>query len=115
MPQIHKGQSWRFEIDYYGIASIAYCLLFGKYIEVIDQGENQYTIDKPLRRYWQTEIWTSLFQFCLNSTHHNDPASQLANIRDKMETWLEENCFRAGKNLKGSLKKLEIWSMKRSM
>lgn len=115
MPQIHKGQPWRFEIDYYGIASIAYCLLFGKYIEIVDQGENQYTIDKPLRRYWQTEIWTSLFQFCLNSTDQNDPASQLANIRDKMETWLEENCFRAGKNLKGSLKKLEIWSMKRSM
>lgn len=115
MPQIHKGEPWRHEIDYFGIASIAYCLLFGKYIEIVDQDENQYGIDKPLRRYWQTEIWTSLFQLCLNSTHQNDASAQLASIRDRMETWLEENCFRAGKNLKGSLKKLEIWSMKRSM
>ncbi|MCO5565701.1 hypothetical protein L7F22_019375 [Adiantum nelumboides] len=115
MPQIHKGEPWRHEIDYFGIASIAYCLLFGKYIEIVDQGDDQYGIDKPLRRYWQTEIWTSLFHLCLNSTLQDDPAAQLANIRDKMETWLEDNCFRAGKNLKGSLKKLEIWSMKRSM
>lgn len=120
MPQIHKGESWRHEIDYFGIASIAYCLLFGKYIETVlipsDQITGEiYGIDKPLRRYWQTEIWTSLFHLCLNSAHQGNPSSQLADIRDRMESWLEENCFRAGKNLKGSLKKLEIWSMKRSM
>jgi checkpoint serine/threonine-protein kinase len=117
--EIQRGESWKYEIDYHGIASIAYCLLFGKYIEMTESANDGFhTIDKPLRRYWQVDLWTSLFKLCLNSgrlsREGKDVAEELETVRSQMESWLEENCFRAGKNLKGSLKKLEIWSIKRS-
>jgi hypothetical protein len=117
MPQIHDAQSWRKEIDYYGIASIAYCLLFGKYIEPVKQIDSaSFTIERALRRYWQVDIWTSLFNLCLNAgaMGEREMAEQLAGVREQMESWLEENCFRAGRNLRGSLKRLELWSLKRN-
>lgn len=106
MPQIQEGHSWRHEIDYFGIASIAYCLLFGKYIQVVRTNSSaeeknatpQHHIDRPLRRYWQVDLWTRLFDVCLNTPNQqHEAASRLCEIRSLMETWLEENCFRAGK------------------
>lgn len=38
---------------------------------------------------------------------------ELTQMRRKLEEWLEENSFKSGKNLKGLLKKLEIWCMSR--
>lgn len=119
MPQIQRGESWRHEIDYFGIASIAYCLLFGKYIGVAtskaggdaahaaaDAASIRYAIDRPLRRYWQVDIWTALFALCLNTpTDDREAGACLAEVRGRMETWLEENCFRAGKVSPGSEKR----------
>lgn len=100
--ELQTGQSWKYEIDYHGIASIAYCLLFGKYIEVIQGVDQLLAVDKPFRRYWQVDLWTALFRLCLNSGHLSksggvDVAKELKNVRLRMETYLEENCFRAGK------------------
>lgn len=52
--EMREGRPWSYETDYFGLASIAYCLLFGKYIGteavVSEDGQKRYKIDAPLKR-----------------------------------------------------------------
>lgn len=47
--EMRKGEAWNFQTDYFGLASVAYCLLFGKYMktEIVD---DKVKIDQPLKR-----------------------------------------------------------------
>lgn len=115
--EIRTGRPWSFEADYHGIASICYCMLFGKYIstEVApslpeDGMQKRYRIaGEKLRRYWQGDMWSKLFDLCLNSrlsAQEMPPSDKLAEIRVEFEDWLEENCSKGGKNLKSLLSAL---------
>ena len=33
--QMREGQPWREHVDYFGVCSTAYCLLFGTYLDVV--------------------------------------------------------------------------------
>ena len=33
--EMREGRRWREHIDYFGIAAIAYCMLYGSYIDVV--------------------------------------------------------------------------------
>ena len=35
---MREGKQWRHHIDYYGIAAIAYCILFKSYLDVVKVG-----------------------------------------------------------------------------
>ncbi|WFD36146.1 non-specific serine/threonine protein kinase [Malassezia cuniculi] len=111
--EMREARPWRHQADYYGIASIVHTLLFGQYMtttRVPKDGEVRTQIQQPLRRYWQTALWGRLFDELLN------PGAQgvdLGSLRRDMATWLEENSCRGGRNLKGLLKKIEIWALKR--
>lgn len=115
--EMHECRPWTYQADYFGLASIAYCLLFGRYIEttssVVD-GVKTYRIQQPLRRYWQTELWKRCFHLLLNPAQHGTlpvtPA--LAELRHDMEAWLAAHSFHAGKNLRGLLKKVEAWALR---
>ncbi|PWN25971.1 hypothetical protein BDZ90DRAFT_233572 [Jaminaea rosea] len=117
--EMREGKSWTYEVDYHGVASIAFCLLFGRYIETEVGQDGRQKIRATLKRYWQGELWSRLFDVLLNSgagtasdARGNAKAEAMA-VRADMEGWLEENCMKGGKNLKGLLKKLEIWTMSR--
>lgn len=118
--EMRRGQPWTYQVDYFGIASIAHVLLFGKYIETTqDATGKQQLAHSSLKRYWQTELWTEFFDLLLNPCGVNADGQlpihdALAAMRLKMEQYLAVNANKAGKNLKGSLKKLEIWSMNRA-
>ncbi|CAO1634501.1 unnamed protein product [Parajaminaea phylloscopi] len=118
--EMREARPWTYEVDYHGIASIAFCLLFGKYIETVDEiqtdGRRKQKIAAPLKRYWQTELWGKLFDTCLNPRSVRPDsqlpiAFELAVLRGEMEQWLSENSHKGGKHLKGLLKKAEIWTM----
>ncbi|PWN53074.1 hypothetical protein IE53DRAFT_339471 [Violaceomyces palustris] len=118
-PEMRQAQPWTFETDYFGVASVAYCLLFGKYIETTTTTTNDKTrcrINQTLKRYWQVEIWNTFFETLLNPKSF-DPSlpitEEIRSIREQMQVWLQANCNRAGKNLKGMIRKLEIWAMKK--
>ncbi|KAL1702271.1 hypothetical protein EV121DRAFT_262277 [Schizophyllum commune] len=91
--EIREGRPWTYETDYFGLAGIAYCMLFGKYISP----EAVTTVE----RYWQGEMWNQLFDVLLNPR-------MIGAIREEMEEWLQRNCNRAGNTLKGLLKKVEL-------
>ncbi|PFH52982.1 hypothetical protein AMATHDRAFT_1710 [Amanita thiersii Skay4041] len=129
--EVREGRPWTYQTDYFGLAGIVYCLLFGKYIQTsavvaVPDGSSasnesslrpRYKIGTPFKRYWQTEIWTRLFDILLNPTLIRSSeklplCDELAAVRREMETWLQANCNRSSNTLKGLLKKVEMASLR---
>ncbi|KZT73683.1 hypothetical protein DAEQUDRAFT_735394 [Daedalea quercina L-15889] len=116
--EIRQGRPWTFQTDYYGLAGIIYCMLYGKYIETASvtlapQPETRYKLATPMKRYWQTDLWTRLFDLLLNPCLVREDGqlpvcNELAELRTEMEVWLQANCNRASNTLKGLLKKLRV-------
>ncbi|GBE88384.1 predicted protein [Sparassis crispa] len=120
--EMREGRPWTFQPDYFGLAGIIYCMLYGKYIEAASvvsasdpasDGKQRFRLATPFKRYWQVNLWTRLFDLLLNSTlvhpdGHLPVCDELAELRVEMETWLQANCNRASNSLKGLLKKIGI-------
>ena len=125
--EMREGRPWTYQADYFGLAGIVYCMLYGKYIEASSivrvtppchGGEQQssgprYKLTTPFKRYWQADLWTRLFDVLLNPCLVRPdgalPVSDtLAQLRAEMETWLQGNCNRSSNTLKGLLKKIEL-------
>lgn len=118
--EMREGKPWTYQTDYFGLAGIIYCMLYGKYIETSSitpvpngDGPMRYKLATPFKRYWQGDLWTRLFDVLLNSALVR-PEGQLplcddiAVLREEMEKWLQANCSRASNSLKGLLKKVEV-------
>ncbi|KAG9315324.1 kinase-like domain-containing protein [Chiua virens] len=121
--EIREGRPWTYQTDYFGLAGIVYCMLFGKYIEASSvmyapestDAEPIYKIATPFKRYWQTDILTRLFDMLLNPCRVREDGSLpicegLGRVRVEMEAWLQSNCDRSSNTLKGLLKKVELSS-----
>ncbi|KAF8589804.1 hypothetical protein K439DRAFT_1657659 [Ramaria rubella] len=115
--EMRQGSPWTFQADYSGLASVAYCMLFGKYIETTEtvspEGIRKLKSSQPMKRYWQMDLWNRLFDALLNPQQLRRDASlpitdELVALRHELENWIQDNCNKAGKNLKGMLKKIEI-------
>jgi checkpoint serine/threonine-protein kinase len=125
--EMREGRSWTYQADYFGLAGIVYCMLYGKYIEASSvvcvtprQGDDghqhsgpRYKLSTAFKRYWQTDLWTRLFDVLLNPCLVRPdgalPVSDtLALLRAEMEVWLQANCNRSSNTLKGLLKKVEL-------
>ena len=126
--EMREGRPWTYQADYFGLAGIVYCMLYGKYIEASSivrltppaqqqqqqQGNrSRYKLATAFKRYWQVDLWTRLFDALLNPCLVNPdgalPVSDtLAQLREEMETWLQANCSRSSNTLKGLLKKIEL-------
>ncbi|KAI9060660.1 hypothetical protein FKP32DRAFT_1043827 [Trametes sanguinea] len=119
--EAREGRPWTFQTDYYGLAGIIYCLLYGKYIEASSvvpaaagaDGAMRHKLATPFKRYWQGELWTRLFDLLLNPTLARADGKlpvndELAALRGEMEAWLQANCNRASNSLKGLLKKVGL-------
>jgi checkpoint serine/threonine-protein kinase len=155
--EMREFRPWTYQIDMYGLGNTIYVLLFGKYMEVApvvivsDNGNGSspgrglsfrpgvgsrkvYRIKESLKRYWEREIWSDLFDLCLNptsekwmeierkngwnetttnfddfgiSSNHTMPPvlNSMRLVREKMEAWLVSNAERKG--LQNQLRKLE--------
>ncbi|EGN99246.1 hypothetical protein SERLA73DRAFT_73784 [Serpula lacrymans var. lacrymans S7.3] len=120
--EIRENRPWTYQTDYFGLAGIIYCMLYGKYIESASvtlvpssspESSPRYKIATPLKRYWQNELWTALFDILLNPClvrpdEQLPICAELGEIREEMEIWLQSNCNRSTNSLKGLLKKIEV-------
>ena len=123
--EMRELRPWTYQIDYHGLAGCVHSLLFGKYMETVaDKGAGAptlgaaaaktYRIRESLKRYWQTELWGELFHLLLNPLAHTAEeegrkmplVKGLRAARERMESWLEENCER-GVGLKGTILRME--------
>ncbi|KAL8860424.1 MAG: hypothetical protein Q9178_003083 [Gyalolechia marmorata] len=137
--EMREMRPWTYQVDYWGCAGVVHSLLFGKYIEDVAveaptiaknadnegdgqnrtiaiknmQMEKRWRIKEPLKRYWQQELWGSLFELLLNPMRFVDreeggemPVMKgLRMCREAMEEWLEAEGGRKG--LKSGLRRLE--------
>ncbi|KAE8392136.1 checkpoint protein kinase [Aspergillus alliaceus] len=139
--EIQEMRPWTHQIDLYGLAGTVHVMLFGKYIESspVRQSEGAYPdaprtyrIRESLKRYWEREIWSDVFDLLLNPgaerwaqmelEGNNNPAATLFDentlsspifpvvnsmryVREKMEGWLVANAEKKGLGLQ--LRKLE--------
>jgi checkpoint serine/threonine-protein kinase len=126
--EMREGRPWTWQIDYHGLAGVVHCLLFGKYVETVrcdsgglgTQAGRRYKIREGLKRYWQTEIWSECFDVLLNpgqfvaeeEGRRMPVLKSMKRVRERMESWLEENCERSV-GLKGSMMKIEQWAKAR--
>ena len=117
--EVRNNQPWTYQTDYFGLAGIIYCMLFGKYIQAssvvayIHEGIQKHKIATPFKRYWQTDIWNRLFDVllnpCLVKPNGELPVCDaLGELRKEMEHWLQGHCDRTSNTLKGLLKKVEM-------
>ncbi|KAI0032549.1 hypothetical protein K488DRAFT_49700 [Vararia minispora EC-137] len=114
--EMRAGKPWTFQADYFGLAGVIFCMLYGRYIDaaaVAAGPDDKQKLATPLKRYWQTTLWTRLFDMLLNPTSARAEGSlpivdELAEIRGEFERWLVANCQRSTNSLKGLLKKVEM-------
>ncbi|KAG7666039.1 BUB1 [[Candida] subhashii] len=64
--EMNEGLPWTYEADYYGLAGIVHTLLFGTYIKVQKSSMGHVSLRATFKRYWQTELWSALFEMLLN-------------------------------------------------
>jgi len=63
--EMREKRPWRHHIDYFGVAGVAYCLLFGQYMEVT-KVRGRWAPRGTFKRWWKTEFWKSFFDEFLN-------------------------------------------------
>jgi len=63
--EMREKRAWCHHIDYFGLAAVAYCLLFGQYME-ISKVRGRWVPKGTFKRWWKTEIWKRFFDEFLN-------------------------------------------------
>jgi checkpoint serine/threonine-protein kinase len=62
--EMREEREWSYETDYFGLASICYCMLFGKYIGTEEgtgpDGARWHKINTPLKRVSPFYCYTAL-------------------------------------------------------
>jgi len=76
------GRAGQYHLDYYGIAGCAYCLLFGKYLDV-GIVKNRWVVKGNFQRRWQTKLWLQFFDEMLNPKREKEKLPSLLRWREK--------------------------------
>ena len=96
-PEMREGLPWTYQPDYFGLAGIIYCMLYGKYFEensIVSHpgkdGKPRHKLATSFKRYWQVDLWTNLFDLLLNPTSLREDGSlplcpELGALREEME------------------------------
>ena len=90
------GRAGQLHLDLYGIAGCAYCLLFGKYIEV-GIVKNRWVVKGNFQRRWQTKFWLQFFDDFLNPKREAESLPDLSKWREKlMDLFMKEADLKDG-------------------
>jgi hypothetical protein len=91
-----EGRTGKYHMDYFGIAGAAYCLLFGKYIEV-GTVKNRWVVKGSFKRWWQVKTWEKFFDDMLNPKDEGkDCLPSLLQWREKFMALFENEELREG-------------------
>jgi len=63
--EMREKRPWRHHIDYFGVAAVVYCLLFGQYMEV-SKVRGRWAPRGSYKRWWKTDFWKNFFDEFLN-------------------------------------------------
>lgn len=100
-PEMLSNKPWNYQVDYYGVAASIYCMLFGTYMKVKNEGG----VWKPeglFRRLPHLDMWEEFFHIMLNIPDcHNLPSLDF--LRQKMNKLLEQQYSNKIKTLRNRL------------
>ena len=87
---MRKGLPWGVDLDLYGVAASSFILLFGSHMEVTQgTGGGKWRPHKSLRRYWQRELWSLLFDTLLNFDSSTDKYADIGDLRTAFEEYID--------------------------
>jgi checkpoint serine/threonine-protein kinase len=125
--EMREMRPWTYQVDYHGIAAIIHAMLFGKYIQTVAErsglpggGPKNYRLTTPLKRYWEKDIWSGVFDVLLNPQQHVAQedggvlpiTTSLGRCRERMQDHVTANCDK-GIGLKSMIRKIETIMSKR--
>lgn len=84
-----SGKLWNYQTDYFGIAGTVYCMLFGTYMQVTNEG-GVWKTNGVFRRNPHSDLWLDLFHTLLNIPDCGSLPS-LRSLRCRMNAVLQEN------------------------
>mmetsp|Transcript_51076 Transcript_51076/g.120060 ORF Transcript_51076/g.120060 Transcript_51076/m.120060 type:complete len:109 (-) Transcript_51076:267-593(-) len=86
-------QAWAEQVDLFAVAGVVHCLLHGEYMDLTPTPQagasESYMPKLPLKRYWQVEMWTGLFDALINACARGAPPD-LGQLRAGLEGFLYE-------------------------
>lgn len=92
---MREDVSWSFDADTFGICASIHVLLWGKHMEIVqDTSTKRWMPRETIRRYWQRDLWTELFDTLLNLDEASETAigsrpESLRDLRKKLESYVE--------------------------
>ncbi|XP_013873395.1 mitotic checkpoint serine/threonine-protein kinase BUB1 [Austrofundulus limnaeus] len=84
-----SGKPWTYQTDYFGIAGTVYCLMFGTYMKVTNEG-GVWRTNGHFRRVPHSDVWLDFFHTLLNVQDCGSLPS-LQNLRQKLVSVLQDN------------------------
>ncbi|XP_070843366.1 mitotic checkpoint serine/threonine-protein kinase BUB1 [Chaetodon trifascialis] len=84
-----SGKPWNYQTDYFGIAGTVYCMLFGTYMQVTNEG-GVWRTNGAFRRNPHSDLWQHFFHTLLNVPDCDSPPS-LRSLRCQLASVLQQN------------------------
>nr|XP_057932059.1 mitotic checkpoint serine/threonine-protein kinase BUB1 isoform X2 [Doryrhamphus excisus] len=104
------GKPWNYQTDYFGIAGTVHCMLFGTYMQVVNDG-GVWRTTAVFRRNPHSDMWLDLFHALLNIPQCG-PLASLSALRHRLESVLQDNYSSKMASLKSRLVVLLLESIK---
>ncbi|XP_040921025.1 mitotic checkpoint serine/threonine-protein kinase BUB1 isoform X2 [Toxotes jaculatrix] len=105
-----SGKPWSYQTDYFGIAGTVYCMLFGTYMQVMNEG-GVWKTNAVFRRNPHSDLWLEFFHTLLNVPDCVSLPS-LRSLRGKLTSVLQQNYGSKLSTLKSRLVVLLLESRK---
>ncbi|KAL9669050.1 hypothetical protein QQ045_006591 [Rhodiola kirilowii] len=106
--EMQEKKPWKFQVDTYGLCVIVHMMLHGSYMEVLKKpsadGGYTYQPKLPFKRYWNEELWKSLFTKLLNQSPEANTIEIVKELRESFQNYMCSNP-KMIKNLKQLLAK----------
>ncbi|KAM9339289.1 mitotic checkpoint serine/threonine-protein kinase BUB1 [Symphorus nematophorus] len=84
-----SGRPWNYQTDLFGVAGTVYCMLFGTYMQVTNEG-GVWKTNGVFRRNPHSDLWQEFFHTLLN-VPDCDSLPSLRSLRGKLTSVLQQN------------------------
>ncbi|KAE8286451.1 Mitotic checkpoint serine/threonine-protein kinase BUB1 [Larimichthys crocea] len=84
-----SGKPWNYQTDYFGLAGTVYCMLFGTYMQVTNEG-GVWKTNGMFRRNPHSDLWQDFFHTLLNVPDCSS-LPDLQSLRCKLTSVLQQN------------------------
>lgn len=110
--EMQTGKPWNYHTDYFGVAGTVYCMLFGTYMQVVNDG-GVWRTNGVFRRNPHSDLWQEFFHTLLNVPDCSR-LPDLSALRQKLRSVLEQTYSSKVASLKSRLVVLLLENSRRA-